>query len=173
MGVQDVAAVQRWLHGARRRTRERREGGPPGAADDAVEEGLAGLEALVAAGALTQAEAKPWRAALQGPPAPAAPADLARHAEATLSALLARVPAGPGHDDVALERFEGALNLLSAIGAVDAAAWDARLRERAGWPSDEEERAVELALNAGGTQAELVAILPGPAEPRGGFRLAL
>jgi hypothetical protein len=92
-------------------------------------------------------------------------------ADELLAELLAQVPPG---DDIAgaeLNRFEGALHALATIDAVDADAWDERLRRHMGWPSREEELAEERRLNAGGTEEELLAVLPGPPGAVDGVRV--
>ncbi len=168
--------TERWLHSRRRAIRAWRDDGP-GAVTQSLEEALAGVEALEAAGALSAGAAAEWRAIFAREAddrvAPAVDPETADRAQRFLAGLLASVPPEPADDDPQAERFEAAVHLLSAVGAVDARAWDARLRERAGWPTAEEERIVELALNEGGTEAELIEAIPGPSDARGGHRLVL
>jgi hypothetical protein len=161
-----VNRAERWLHGQRAALRFAH-------GDGAGVSTAAGLEALAAAGALTPAEAQEWRTAL----ADVAPAQFPRarpRAEAYLEETLAAIPRDPEDDHPAVVRFDAALDLFAEVGAADHGVWDARLRERAGWPTPEEERAEEIAFAAGRrVDGELVAVVPGPSEPEGGHRLLL
>jgi hypothetical protein len=147
--------AEQWLHQALL-------GGSP-------EHGLDALEALEAAGALSAEAAARWRRRFAGAADEPVPVVVREHAERLLTAWLEAVPRG--HD--AVRRFQGASELLAAVGAVDGVVWDARLRERAGWPSAEEELALEAERNAGGTEADLLAVFPGPPQTAGGHRLLL
>lgn len=69
------------------------------------------------------------------------------------------------------ETFEGAVELLGAIGAVDPRAWDTALREHTGEPAYEDELEERRRLNAGGTEVELDAVIEGPTDRRNGHRL--
>ena len=129
-----------------------------------------GVGALLAAGVIDAAEADAWRARLSGAGdgVPAADAGVRAQGEALLAELLEAVPPDD-EDGVSAERdhFDGAVGALAAIGAVDGRAWDDRLRARLGWPSWEEELARMGELSAGGTEEELVAVLPGSEEVDG------
>lgn len=150
--------AERWLHGRRAALRFT---GVQG--EETLTKSLAGLGALAAAGAIPAGVVEEWRAALADPSLPQHP-EARERAEAHLQGLLA---------EGAIERMEPALHLFQEVGAVDFELWDARLRERAGWPSAEEERAEEEEMNAAATEDDLRAILPGPPERRGGRRLLL
>lgn len=171
-------AVQRWLHTQRSRLLEALDDGPAGVRDHAgavLEPVLDGVEALAAAGAISREEAAKWRAGLEadatrGRRSAAAPDP---RAEAVLAELLDALAPDPEDDEAGLDRFEGALRLLSAAGLADAGEWDARLRERAGWPTAAQELAEERDRGAGGTQVDLVSVHAGPPEGRGGRRLAV
>lgn len=126
-----------WLY------RQREVGGPRPAA----------VEALRAAGVLGEEPAEPPLVVDAG-----AAAEL-------LEELFAAVPSDDDGMGVELNRFEGALGALVAIGAADGAAWEARLDERLG-ESAEPERGPE-----GGTERDLVAVLPGPSDEVDGVRL--
>jgi hypothetical protein len=143
------------------------------AGDGERPDATAAIAALRALALLDADEAEHWRALLAagGGPAPEPDADARRHADALLAELLSRVP--PGDEDMGSDRdrFEGALHALVEVGAADGPAWDARLREVTGEPSEEEELAELRELNAGGTEQELVAVLPGPEEPVDGVRV--
>jgi hypothetical protein len=162
--------ADRWLHGellAIRRWRSR-------SLDDVVAGSLdgtrAGLEALEVAGAVSVASASRWRAVLAreagGERRVVAGPEVSGRAERFLADLLDAL--GPGlEEDVAnVLRFEAAVEVFSAVGAVDGREWYARSRERR---SGEEGGAEEL----GGTEAELIDVIPGPAEVRRGHRLVL
>jgi hypothetical protein len=169
--------ADRWLHRELSVIRSRRDD----FADDAVVESLdsarAGLDALEAAGAVSAATASIWRVALAreatgGRPA-VATAELGGRARRHLAELLEALGPEPHMDDPGVVRFQAAADLFSALGAVDGRGWDARLRERTGRPSADEEHAETRALNAGGTQVELLDVIPGPADARRGHRLLL
>jgi hypothetical protein len=138
---------------------------------------LRGLDAIEAVGVLDGEVAAGWRTRLEtagrivDTPARAEGRD---GAETYLSDLLRELR--PGDDERErgrFVRFEGAARLLAAAGLIDSDDWEDRLNRQMGWPPQEEQRAREVELNAGGTQAELLAVLPGPDEVRGGFRLLL
>jgi hypothetical protein len=161
--------ADRWVHGellAIRRWRIR-------ALDDLVAGSLegahAGLEALEVAGAVSAASASRWRAVLAreagGERRVVAGPEVGGRAERFLADLLDAL--GPGlEEDVAnVLRFEAAVEVFSAVGAVDGREWYARRARRSG----EERGAEEL----GGTEAELIDVIPGPAEVRRGHRLLL
>jgi hypothetical protein len=67
-------------------------------------------------------------------------------------------------EGMAGRRFRGALEALADIGLVDRDEWDRLLRRRTGRPTAEEERAITRQLNAGGTEQELIAVVPGSPE---------
>ena len=152
---------ERWLHSRRRGLRRWGE---------QLDEALAAVEALEAAGVLDGAEAGAWRERFARDTRgdrerPAATPERRAAAEALLTELLAAGEEGES-------RFEGALEVFVAAGAADRERWDDRMREAYGRETREEELAAERALNAGGTHAELVAVLPGPEERRAGRRVA-
>jgi hypothetical protein len=161
--------ADRWLHGellAIRRWRSR-------SLDDVVAGSLdgtrAGLEALEVAGAVSVASASRWRAVLAreagGERRVVAGPEVSGRAERFLADLLDAL--GPGlEEDVAnVRRFEAAVEVFAAVGAVDGREWYARQERRSG----EEGGAEEL----GGTEAELIDVIPGPGEVRRGHRLVL
>jgi hypothetical protein len=173
-----MSASEQWLYGRRRVVLDWHADGPPGAAEESLERALAGIDALHAAGVLTPDEVSAWRDRFATEPsagrarpsvAPEAAADAAR----VLEELLAAVPAEDAPDEASYERFEGALELLAAVGAVDVTAWDSRLRARTGQPTREEEQAQTRALKAGGTEVELVGVRAGPTERRAGYRVVV
>lgn len=138
--------------------------------EELLEESLAGVAALEAAGVLSAAEAEAWRDRCRrdaGGDRVARVAATPQQREAAEALLEELLEAGEDGE----ERFSGALLALRIAGAVDASAWDARMRERYGWPTAEEELAEARELNAGGTNDELVAVLPGPDERRAGRRV--
>lgn len=163
--------ADRWLHGELRMIREWDLDG----ADEPTAKALAGVDALEAAGAIGAEAAEGWRARFRDPaPDPALAAPEQREAgERLLQRLLREVPRGAGGVEPSIERFNAAVHLLATLGAADPRAWDDRLRERAGWPSEEEEMAIERELNAGGTETELLEVIAGPPDERAGFRLLL
>jgi hypothetical protein len=119
------------------------------------------LGALRAVGLLGADEAKAWRARLTGAGVERpAPSDSTRQlADELLDGLLDAVPAdddGSGDDII---RFEGTMIALQAVGAASGE-WHDRLARRMGWPTAEEVRE----RDARGTQKDLRAVLPGPAE---------
>lgn len=173
-----VNRAERWLHGRTRALRQWRRDDPDGRTQELLERALAGTDALELAGALGPAEASAWRERLRAdaaadPPRPDIPPQTRTTGDALLEDLLSDVPPDLEGGEEQLERFEGALELLATLGAVDAAAWDDRMRGRLGWPSEEEEHARVGELNAGGTEVELVAVLPGADERRGGHRVVV
>lgn len=177
MSDADVDRAGRWLHGQRRVLADWHRDGPPGGFDELVERALAGVDALKAVGAISGESAASWRddlarAAAGREGSVVAPDDVRHRGEGLATELLAAVPEDPDTgDDVSFEHFEGAVELLGAIGAVDPVAWDAELRERTGEPTEEEKLEETRRLNAGGTEVELHGVIQGPSEPRKGHRL--
>lgn len=156
--------------------RQWRRDDPDGGVDEFLDRALAGVEALEVASALSQSDAARWRDRLRSDaaadlPRPDANADARAAGEVLLDDLLADLAPEPELDEQRLERFEGALHLLATVGAADAARWDGRLRERLGWPTAEEEREHEREVNAGATEVDLVAVVPGPEQRRAGHRV--
>ena len=141
---------------------------------DILEGARAGLEGLEAAGALSAASASRWRVLLAreagGERRVVAGPEVSGRAERFLADLLDTLGPDLEGDDAKMLKFDAALEVFSAVGAVDGREWAARLRERR---SDEEERAEELALDTGGTEAELIDVVPGPGGVRRGHRLLL
>lgn len=125
------------------------------------------LGALQAVGLLDAPEATSWRRRLSVSSAekPSATPAAREAAERLLEELLAAVTPDAS-SDADLRRFQGALLALRVVRAADAV-WDERLRQRMGWPSD----ADQLEWMRGGTQEELVAVLPGPIEAVDGVRV--
>lgn len=177
MSDADVDRVGRWLFGQRRALAEWHRDRPSGASGERLDGALAGVEALAAVGAITRESSVSWseefaRAAAAGRVlSTTAPEDVQHHGEALAEQLLACLLEDPDEDDENFERFDGAVELLGAIGAIDPLAWDARMRERAGWPTQEAELEETRRLNAGATEVELLAVIAGPGEPRKGHRL--
>lgn len=163
--------ADRWLHRELRALRERHDDGDD--VHEALERALAGLEALQAAGVLDAAASDQWRAAFYSDAGIGPQPHLTPAAEQFLAELLETLEPDPEGMHPAVQRFEGALHMLAVIGAVDPRDWDAKQRARLGWESAEEELAVERELNAGGTEAELLQVIPGPGEVRQGHRLLL
>jgi hypothetical protein len=162
--------ADRWLHGELLAIRRWRIRGLDDVVAGSLEGARAGLEALEVAGAVSAASASRWRVVtareaggerrvLAGP-------EVSGRAERFLADLLDAL--GPGlEEDVAnVLRFEAAVEVFSAVGAVDGREWYARSRERR---SGEERGAEEL----GGTEAELIDVIPGPGQVRRGHRLLL
>jgi hypothetical protein len=153
-------------------------GGAMERVDRARDEGAAhatgATGALQAAGLLNEAEAEEWRVRLatapDEDPAPASDEEHAR-AAALLGELLDAVPAGDDAMGPELNRFEGAVAALHRVSAIAGAEWDRRLRARLGRQSAEDEHEATLAMNAGGTEQDLVAVLPGPQEDVDGVRV--
>jgi hypothetical protein len=163
--------AERWLHETLGALRD-----DPGA--ELPEKARTGVEALQAAGVLDAGSAAGWLQAFKAEAngerdRPPADPELAARADRFLASRLEPLQRDPEWDDVHVQRFEGALDLLRSVGAVDGREWDARFRERVGWPAVEDERAQERALNAGGTEAELLAVIPGPDQVLRGHRLLL
>jgi hypothetical protein len=125
------------------------------------------LGALRAVGLLDADEAEAWRLRLAGPGVERrAPSDTThRAADGPLHELLEAVPVNDGGSDDAM-RFAGAVNALQAVGAASGE-WHERRARRMGWPTADEVRE----RNAGGTQRDLRAVLPGPAEAIDGVRV--
>jgi hypothetical protein len=176
MSEADADRAGRWLYGQRRRLADWSRNGPPDGVSELLDRAVAGVDALESAEVLDAEAAARWRkqfaesAAGQALTAHA-PADVRPAAERLLGELLGAVPNEPDWDDVNSERFEGAVEVLGAIGAADAASWDAEFRRRTGEAAEDEEFEEIRRLNAGGTEVELAAVVPGPAERRKGHRL--
>jgi hypothetical protein len=132
---------------------------------------LAGVDALVAAGALTHDDAVIWRRRLvddrDADPQPSRATCFA--ASGLLQELFDASAGDPDGDERG--RFDGALELCNAIGAVDARAWRERQRLRDGVPSEDEEAAIARELNRDGTNVELRSIHTGPNASADGYRL--
>jgi hypothetical protein len=95
--------------------------------------------------------------------------DASEEAVRLLSGLLdAVVREGDGEGMVG-HRFQGALEALADVGLADADEWDRRLRKRTGRPSAAEEWQIMREMNAGGTEQELVAVVPGSTESADGL----
>jgi len=131
-----------------------------------------GLAALEAAGALERAAGRFWDAAFTQEAAASPLASPPKSNEAA-EAHLEQVVAGltPSSDQDAVLRAQAAMELYAALGVIDWPVWDARLRVALGDPTAEEEEQLTAELNTGGTEVELLEVLPGPAEVKGGFRL--
>jgi hypothetical protein len=129
----------------------------------------AAVHALCVAGLLGENEAERWLTGREAEPALRLDDGMRAQAAALLEELLGHVPAGDDGLDADLNRFEGALGALAEIGAVEYDPWDARMGERLGWPSAEEEMREHAARGA--TERDLVAVLPGPDEVVDGVRL--
>jgi hypothetical protein len=161
--------ADRWLHGELRAIRRWRIRSLDDVVAGSLEGARAGLEALEVAGAVPAASASRWRAVLVreagGERRVVAGPEVSGRAERFLADLLDAL--GPDlEEDVAnVLRFQAAVELFSAVGAVDGREWYARQERRSG----EEGGAEEL----GGTEAELIDVIPGPGEVRGGHRLVL
>src|SRR3954471_9540075 len=170
-----VDRAERWLHGERETLRHWRRDHPPGGVEEILERALAGVDALAAGGGVGAEQAGTWRARLcaDDGPRPDVATETSARAGALLDELLAGVPSDPEWDDERHERFAGALELLAAARAGRRRRWDERTRRHLGWPTLEEELAQTRSLNAGGTEVELLAVLPGPAERRAGYRVVL
>ena len=176
MSDADLNRAARWLYAQRRDLIEWHRDGPSGAVAEALGPVLAGVEALEAVGAIGEESASYWRDALRRAAAGEAPSveasdDIRAAATDLLAELLAAVPNEPDWDDATAARFEGAVELLAAIGAVDPVAWEAELRQHTGEPTEQEELDEIRRLNAGGTEIALAAVIPGPPERRNGYRL--
>jgi hypothetical protein len=124
----------------------------------------ASLGALAAAGLLTDDERRVWESRFQEPQRDpdGVSAEAQSRADVILEELLLAIPVGADQQRTELNRFEGAMHALAKVG-ISVDHWDARLRERLGWPTEEEEDAQMRELNAGGTQQDLVAVHAGPA----------
>lgn len=89
-----------------------------------------------------------------------------RAADELLQELLEAVPVDDGGRGDAVRRFEGAMVALRAVGA-SSGGWYERLARRMGWPTARETGH----QNRGGTQRDLLAVLPGPAGAVDGVRV--
>ncbi len=129
--------------------------------------------ALARVGLLSATEAELWRTRLSESERerPLATVSVREQAARLLGDLLDEVQRDEEIGDPGYHRFEGALEALSELGAADYDAWDARLRERLGRPSQQEELAEMRELNAGGSEQELLAVIAGPAEVVDGVRI--
>lgn len=132
------------------------------------------VDALVSVGVLSGDRAVLWtqRLSAGSPHLPGAgsPAAL-EQAELFLGELLDACGDDPESNEDGLHRFEGALIMLAGAGLANAQKWDRRLRERAGWPSVEEEQREVAELNKGSTQSELLSVIEGHNERRSGYRV--
>jgi hypothetical protein len=172
----DVDRAERWLYGQRRALAGWHRNGPSRGTEEMLDCALAGVDALETVGVIGGESAALWRDRLTRSAAGdslrvEARDDVRTAATELLEELLAAVADDSVWGDANLERFRGAIELLGAIGAVDAAAWDDELRRRTGQPTEAEEFDEIRRLNAGGTEVELVAVIPGPHERRKGHRL--
>jgi hypothetical protein len=162
--------ADRWLHGELRAIRRWRIDPLDDGIAERLEEAHAGLEALEVAGALSAASASRWRVVLSreagGERRVVAGPEVRGRAERFLADLLDTLRPDPEGDPANVVKFQAAVEVFSAVGAADGREWDARLSKRL---SGEEERADEL----GGTEAELIDVIPGPGEVRRGHRLLL
>jgi hypothetical protein len=162
--------ADRWLHGELRAIRRWRIRSLDDVVAQSLEGARAGLDALEVAGAVSAASAARWRVVLAreagGERRVVVGPEVSARAERLLGDLLDALGPDVDRDVAGVLRFEAAVEVFSAVGAVDGGEWWARLRERR---SGEEERAEEL----GGTQAELIDVIPGPGEVRRGQRLLL
>lgn len=176
MSDADVDRASRWLYRQRGLLADRHRDSRRGGVGELLDRALSGVDALTAGDAISGESAAWWRDELARAAAGrerviVASDEVRDQAEGLATELLAAVPEDPEWDDVNSERFEGAVELLSAIGAVDPVAWDALFRERTGRLGEEEEFEEVRRLNAGGTEAELDAVIQGPSERRSGHRL--
>jgi hypothetical protein len=126
------------------------------------------LGALRAVGLLGAEEAEAWRLRLSGlgMERPTPSDRIRRAADELLQELLEAVPVADGGRGDDARRFEGAGAALRAVGA-SSGGWYERLARRMGWPTACETRQE----NRGGTQRDLRAVLPGPAETVDGVRV--
>jgi hypothetical protein len=162
--------ADRWLHGELRAIRRWRIRSLDDAVAESLERARAGLWALEAAGAVSAGSASRWRVVLAreagGERRVVAGPEVSGRAERFLAGLLDALRPDVEGDDAGVVKFEAAVEVFSAVGAVDGREWDARLREQR---SGEEERAG----GRGGTEVELIGVIPGPGEVRRGHRLLL
>jgi hypothetical protein len=137
--ITEMDRVQQWLFSQVEAMRSF------GESEELMARAIAGVDALVAAGALTASEAELWLAQMAdlGGPLADGPTDAAGEA------LLAELPADG-------QRHEGAFHMLRVLGKVPAGA-DAEMPV---WESD---RALD--------QSDLVAVRPGPDERQGPRRV--
>lgn len=137
--------------------------------DELRERALAGVAALQAAGTLDAEAARIWaRRFTEDEPAPEAD----EHVRAAARDLLIRVVDDAENDpETAQRRFHPMLEVLTQAGAADYDEWDTHLRERLGWPSEEEELALEREANQGATEVELLSVHAGPVDVHDGSRL--
>jgi hypothetical protein len=162
--------ADRWMHGELRAIRRWRIRSLDDVVADSLEGARAGLDALEVAGAVSAASASRWRVVFAreagGGSRLVAGPEVSARAERFLADVLEALRPDVEGDVANVLRFEAAVEVFSAVGAVDGGEWYARLGERR---SGEEERAEEL----GGTEAELMDVIPGPGEVRRGHRLLL
>ena len=163
-----VTQADRWLYGQLRTIGTWRDDPVGEAVAESLAHALAGVDALAAAGTLSAATATEWRVVFEraaaGDDRTVAGPELRDRATRVLGELL---------EAPDTEEFQAALHLIAAIGATDGGEWNAKLRERHGWASIEEERAAERALNEGATEVDLIEVLSGPGEVCRGYRLLL
>lgn len=144
----------------------------PGPADEGRITGA--VNALSRVGLLSPDEAAGWSARLLAPSStrvPEADRSLRRSGAVILSKLLDAIPTDEEITGVEYDRFQGAVEALGDVGAVDAEEWDALLRERLGRPSAEDEFEQMRVMNAGGTEEQLLEVIAGPTEPVDGVRI--
>jgi hypothetical protein len=162
--------ADRWLHGELRAIQRRRIRSLDDAVGGSLEGAPAGLEALEAAGAVSPASASRWRVVLareaEGDHRVLVGPEVSGRAVRFLARLLDALRPDLEGDDANALKFEAAVEVFSAVGAVDGHEWETRLSERL---LGEEARAAEL----GGTEAELIDVIPGPGDVRRGHRLLL
>jgi hypothetical protein len=139
-------------------------------AESAAAQSAGTVGALEAVGLLTSKEAVSWRSRLRGEELEPSVEDRDREAAARLLADLLE-PITPQSPDAEAARMRAALGALAAVGAVDAEAWDDRLRARLGQPSAAEARERVREFNAGGTEQDLIAVLAAPPGVVDGIRV--
>jgi hypothetical protein len=145
-----LSRTESWLHLELKRRRQ---------LPVSILESVAGVDALEAVGALSAETAAEWRTVFASDGTEDPTIGSVAEAEQLLTRLL---PTQPEHKT----RFEGALRLLSAVGAADASEWDKRKRRQLGWPETEEDD-----LDDECSELDLRTVLRGPDDVRGGIRL--
>jgi len=125
---------------------------------------------LEAVGLLTVEEAVWWRSRLRGEKLEPTVGDRDRETAARLLAdLLESIT--PQSSEAEAARLRAAVGALAAVGAVDAEAWEDRLRARLGQPSTAQTRQLVRQLNAGGTEQDLIGVLAAPSRVIDGTRV--